>query len=222
MLFKSFYQNIFNKILNIFFPVECFGCNKEDTYFCQNCFAKIPLHHLSHKNLDLKPEINKVLTATDYRNPLVEKIIQGLKFRYIIELAEPLAELLIKFYQQLPEKLAEPLIIPVPLHKKRTLERSFNQAELIAKIFADHFKYPLVTKAVKRAKNTPHQVGLNKKQRMVNIKNAFTISQPKLIQQKNIIIVDDVLTTGATLKSLAKTLKDYEAKNIWALTIAQD
>ncbi|MDP2586379.1 MAG: ComF family protein [Candidatus Komeilibacteria bacterium] len=219
-------------ILTLIFPIECLGCNKEDIYLCDECLAKIKIydqppvfeHPLTH--------LNGIIYATDYKQKLLQQIIHNFKFRYIKELAEPLAKILAEFWTNYINSVEtrncaslqndKPIIIPVPLNKKRLLERGFNQAELIAKIFASQFNYPLFSNAIIRSKNTPHQVGLNKKERLTNVKNSFAITDPELIKDRIVILIDDVVTTGSTLEEIAKTLKQAGAKDAWGLTVAKD
>ncbi len=224
-------KKIINFVLSLIFPVECLGCDREDTYLCDECLLKI-------KTYDRPPMFEHPLTylsgvvyAADYRQPLLQKTLHNFKFKFIKELAQPLAKILAAFWENnnvvlaqnfAPPPIANPLIIPVPLNKKRLLERGFNQAELIAKIFAEHFNYPLLTNAVVRQKNTPHQVGLNKKERLTNVQNAFQITSPELIKNRVVILIDDVVTTGSTLEEIAKVLKETGAKAVWGLTVAKD
>ncbi|MFA6304470.1 MAG: ComF family protein [Patescibacteria group bacterium] len=228
---KNVIQKIFNFILALIFPVECLGCNEEDTYLCTDCLAKIKIydqpptfeHPLNH--------LNGIIYAADYHQKLLQKTIHNFKFRFIQELAISLAKILAGFWENYKAvqthncaslHIANTLIIPVPLNKKRLLERGFNQAELIAKIFAERFNYPLLTNIVIRSKNTPHQVGLNKKQRTNNIANAFQILDASTIQNCIIILIDDVVTTGSTMEEIAKILKENGALEVWGLTIAKD
>jgi len=169
--------------------------------------------------------LDGVFSAAGYKDKPLQSAIHLLKFRFIKTLAKPLAQLLIKFYQKslVTSGLSlVPIIIPVPLNKKRYLDRGFNQSELIAQPFAKHFNLELAADVVTRRKNTPHQVGLTKKKRQQNIKNAFMVNKPNLIMDKEIILIDDVVTTGSTLEEVAKVLKNSGAKKVWGLTIAKD
>lgn len=222
MNIKHLTNKIFNALLSLLFPIECLGCHKEDTYLCDNCFNKISIYQSIEPFDHPLKYLNGIMTATDYHHNLIRAIIHHFKFRFIKELANPLAQLLIDFFEKIKIDLPEPIIIPVPLNKKRFLERGFNQAELIAKIFTEHFNYSLMTDLIERARNTPHQVGLNKKKRLTNVQGAFIISNPELIQNKNIILIDDVVTTGSTLEEIAKVLKDFGAQEVWGLTVAKD
>lgn len=228
----SIIKKIIDFILSLIFPIECLGCNREDTYLCGECLAKIKIYSQPPVFEHPLMQLNGIVYAADYRQKLLQQTIHNFKFRYTKELAEPLAKILAEFWRNhingvdthnyASLRNNEPLIIPVPLNKKRLLERGFNQAELIAKIFASQFNYPLLSNAVIRSKNTPHQVGLNKKERLTNVKNSFQITNSGLIKDRAIILIDDVVTTGSTLAEIAKMLKEAGAKEVWGLTLSKD
>lgn len=111
--------------------------------------------------------------------------------------------------------------MPVPLHKRREIKRGFNQADLLAKEIAEFFKIPYCEDILKRAKNTkPQTETSNHNQRLENIKNAFVCRKPELVAWKRIIIVDDVMTTGATLNECARALKSSGARSVTAFVVA--
>lgn len=224
MNLKNTIQKTINAVLTLFLPMECLGCKKENTYLCDDCFNKIKIKDKIEPFEHPLEYLDGIMSATDYDNKLIQSMIHYLKFRFIKELAEPLANLLIKFHHSTsaPECAPALLIIPVPLNKKRFLERGFNQAELIATIFADHFNYPLMTDLVVRYRYTPHQVGLKKKERLTNVKNSFKVTDFGKIKNQSIILIDDVVTTGSTLEEIAKVLKEAGAVEVWGLVVAKD
>ncbi|BCX15576.1 MAG: hypothetical protein KatS3mg097_468 [Candidatus Parcubacteria bacterium] len=107
-------------------------------------------------------------------------------------------------------------LTPVPITQKKLLHRGFNQTNILAQAINQTAAIPIADILIK-IKDTPDQVGLNLKERLENLKNSFNL---KSLPPKNIILVDDIKTTGATLKECAETLKKAGAKNIIALTIA--
>lgn len=111
------------------------------------------------------------------------------------------------------------LIIPVPLHPKRLRWRGFNQSEKIADIIASNLQIPIDSTSLKRIKFKTPQAKLKKEDRIKNISNNFNWHGNKLNQQ-NIILIDDVTTTGATLNECAKVLKANGAKEVWGLVLA--
>ena len=222
MNIKHLTNNLINTVLSLIFPIECLGCNKEDTYLCEQCLNTIKLKEKIEPFEHPLKYLDGIMTAADYKNNLIKSAIHYFKFRFIKKMAEPLAQLLINFFERVDPAINDPLIIPVPLNKKRFLERGFNQSELIGKIFADHFNFSFMTDLIERHRYTPHQVGLNRAKRLTNVQGSFKINRSELIQNKNIILIDDVVTTGSTLEEIAKILKDFGAKKVWGLTVAKD
>jgi ComF family protein len=113
------------------------------------------------------------------------------------------------------------LIIPVPLHIKRLRQRGFNQSLILAHALAKKWQIPVNFSLLKKHKFTLTQTGLNKAERNKNIKGAFEVSDKKKIAGKNVILVDDVYTTGATINECAKTLTKAGAQKVTALTLAR-
>jgi ComF family protein len=114
------------------------------------------------------------------------------------------------------------LIVPVPLSKKRLHERGFNQAAILARIAARHAKITLDESSLVRTVHTPmHRAAMDKKAREITVKNAFAVVRPKLIEGQNILLVDDIFTSGATASNCAKVLKKTGAGKVDVLTIAR-
>ena len=113
-------------------------------------------------------------------------------------------------------------IIPVPLSKKRLIERGFNQAAVLAEILADSVKIELDTRSLVRKIHTPmHRAGMDTKARELTVKNAFEVKRPKMIEGKIIVLVDDIFTSGATASACAKVLKKHGATKVYVFTVAR-
>jgi ComF family protein len=110
------------------------------------------------------------------------------------------------------------LLVPVPLHPKRIKRRGFNQALLLAQGFPGA---PVAREAVVRTRHTAPQVGLNPKERKDNVKGAFTVPDPGLVKGKNVLLIDDLLTTGSTVKECARVLRKAGARQVEVLTVAR-
>ena len=145
-----------------------------------------------------------------YNNPLLQKAIHTFKYKFVKDLARPLSKLLL-------EKINfdYDFIIPVPLHPKRLRWRGFNQSELLAKEI-DKNK---VINALVKTKNTKPQIQLSGNQRKENIKNTFKCVFN--LKNKKILLIDDVETTGSTLKECEKALLGAGAKQVYCLTLAK-
>ncbi|MFR2196198.1 MAG: ComF family protein [Clostridia bacterium] len=114
------------------------------------------------------------------------------------------------------------IIIPVPISKKRNKERGYNQSFLIAREIAKNEKVKLKNNVISKVKNNNTQSKLNKEERAENVKNVYKITNNKEIIDKNILLIDDIFTTGATLNECSKMLKQAGTKKVDVLTIAKD
>jgi ComF family protein len=114
------------------------------------------------------------------------------------------------------------LIVPVPLAKERYVERGFNQAEIIARAVAAAASLPVDTFSLARTVHTPlHRLGMDQRARELTVENAFAVARPKLVSGKAILLVDDVLTSGATASACAKVLTKNGANRVNVFTIAR-
>ena len=114
------------------------------------------------------------------------------------------------------------LIVPIPLSKERKLDRGFNQAEVIARIIAETTGIAVDAHSLERRRHTHiHRMGMDQKARELSVRNAFSVRRPKLIEGKNILLVDDVLTSGATASFCAKVLKRNGASRVTVFTLAR-
>ncbi len=200
----------------------CESCFKtidtQKTLFCGRCRARLP----ENKKICHSDFPYLLGAACSYENPAIRNLIRGLKFKFFKDASLPLAFLLIAYVEQLKILKGDWLIIPIPLGKRRLRQRSFNQSELIARIFADHFGLPLETDALIRAKETRPQSELkNPDERANNIKGCFAVADPQKISGRNIILIDDVVTSGATFLEAATFLKIAGAQKIIALAVAK-
>lgn len=114
------------------------------------------------------------------------------------------------------------LIVPVPLHNTRKRERGYNQAELLGRVISAELNIPIIKDALIRTRSTPSQTRLPPEERKKNVRGAFSINKikAKLLKDKTILLVDDVYTTGATLKECTKTLKQAETGEIMGIVCA--
>jgi len=148
------------------------------------------------------PHFDQTIAAYDYRYPL-DKMIARYKYQYQLHLARPLAQgLLHSLTQQIA--VFPDMLIAMPLHEKRLQQRGFNQSQLIAQSISQQFRLT-ISPVCRRIINTPPQAGLDNQQRKRNIRGAFACDSS--LRGKRIAIVDDVMTTGASLDELARQLK---------------
>lgn len=214
---------IHRKILSLIFPKRCAGCRKPETYLCSDCLNNINL-------ADRMEVTNGVLALFNYHDKVLKKLVWQLKYRGRREIAQILGR---AAYAHLIEDLADRkmwngreekiLVIPVPLARARERSRGFNQAELLAKAFCecDPQNFDILTDVLVKIKNTPTQVSLkNREARLKNLHGAFEVSRPEKIKDHEVIIIDDVCTTGATLSECKKILRAAGARSTFPLAIA--
>ncbi len=209
-----------NCILDFLFPQ-----NKLDKKL-----RKISADEMYQKCQKTKHENKNIITVFSYEDTLIKQGIKSLKFKRNKEIAKIFGQIL---YDNLLENLFEaekfsgfknPILIPIPLSKKSLRERGFNQCEIIAREMAsldNNSNFVFENNVLLKTKDTPHQSRTkNKKERLENLKNCFSIQNKEKIKGRNVILLDDVVTTGTTLKEAGKTLRKYGAKKIICLTVA--
>jgi ComF family protein len=163
------------------------------------------------------PALNQIRSLFIFADPL-KKFIHQLKYEDKFGIARPLGNLMA---QHMPPWQAEPtMIIPVPLHPDRYHERGYNQSELLAKQIAKKYDLPLMSHALQRIRNTPPQMRLNAVERQTNVKNAFQ-GKEVVVAGQQILLIDDVYTTGATLSAAAQALLTAGAVSVMGYCLAQ-
>lgn len=151
----------------------------------------------------------------------LRQAIHLFKYKGRKSLAPLLASLMVEIIQEQTSFNQCEAILPVPLSRQRQWERGYNQAELLAKEVARGLKLPLLKEVLIKSKETPPQTGLHREERKQNLKDAFEVKAPTSdILGKNILLVDDVFTTGSTASAVAETLKGAGAGKIFVITLA--
>lgn len=205
--------------MNWFPNYTCMACGTEiqssaNAYLCPKCMQQLPI---------------MTETQTGHFSPFVyEEPIRSmiLKLKYASNgfIAKALAPYLAAVYLQKIKNLFDkpPIIIPVPLHRSRHNERGYNQSAVLAKELSGYLNLPVVTNVLIRTKKTIIQKKMDAASRASNLRNAFTVDPTKIkeIQDQNILLIDDVYTTGATTHECATTLRHISVRNVIILTIA--
>lgn len=184
----------------------CFGDLQKNIHCCYRCAESFEtantLPQLCGHCLNQSPAFDESHVPFIHQG-IIRYLIASLKFNKQFKNARLLGYLLANYLTKTAEM--PEFIIPVPLHKKRYKERGFNQSVEIAKTVSKILNVPVDTKLCIRARDTPHQVSLQAKQRQENIKHAFLVERSVNIH--HVAILDDVITTGATVNEIALTLK---------------
>lgn len=206
----------------------CESCAKDISWlvppFCPSC--ALPIHspvvsaHVCGGCMEDPPPFRSARALVVYDQE-VFPLLHKMKYGPDASLARFMGELLILNLREELEALGLDLVVPVPLHLARLRQRGFNQAAVMGKPLAKILGIPLHLGVLERAKATPPQVGLSKTQRRDNIKGAFSVREPSLLKRKTILLVDDVYTTGATLKEASWELLRKGAAQVHVLTFAR-
>ena len=235
--------------LDFVFPAECHYCGNflgdaRIVIFCQNCWAQIvPVAHPtcplcgdlvsispSHPHTGdllcrhcraLPPSMDRVLAASAYEH-VVRTAIHQFKFAHKIGLGTPLAQLILSRLPQNFDSHSYHAIVPVPLHPQRLRQRGYNQSAILARELSNALHIPLVRHALRRTRKTGEQALIRERQsRYANIQGAFQVIDPALVSGKALILVDDVVTTGATASECARVLKQAGAVSVLVVAIAR-
>jgi competence protein ComFC len=226
-------------ILDVLFPKRCVNCRLLGAYLCPACFSflsyepeKICLmcnraswNGLTHPGCIRKQGIDGSFSALAY-NSIMKRLLFAYKYRpYVADLKQLLGEL---FYEGIIQNESymnlvnrESLFLPIPLHAEKSRKRGYNHALLLAREIGDKMGIKVIDELV-RTRKTKSQFLLKKEERAENLKDAFTMKKGSeaAVKGKQIFLVDDLVTTGATLREAAKVLKKVGAAEVHGLTLA--
>lgn len=242
---KKFIINLITGLRDILYPKTCLICREKldencmDELVCFRCWAAIkkntpPFCSCCGRSVDSKSlteniccaclkkpaHFDRAFAPCAYEGP-VKDLIHEFKYNNKDYLAATLSRLMLDFIREynVPVNSLD-LIVPVPLHPARLREREFNQAELLARKIASSYKITISADNLARRRYTKNQAELESQDRLVNVKDSFAVKTPKLFKGKNILLVDDVMTTGATSSEAALALKNAGANTVLVLTLA--
>ena len=213
---------IAKNFLNLFYPLHCLGCEApleamNEFHLCGKCIASI--NHNAMPPFELDDSRVKAYSACLYDEALKE-LIHKFKYKGKTALAGIFSKLMIDYIKDNPEIAKVDLVTVVPLHRERLREREFNQSFLIAGPVSKEHSL-ILTNILEKTRKTRYQNELLKNERLKNLKGAFDISPKADIKDKNILLIDDIMTTGSTLGECAKTLLNGGAKSVKCFTLAR-
>ena len=209
-------------IVEMVFPKSCVGCGKVGKYLCDKCGEKVEIIGADYKNKRIEGRIG----LFKYHG-IIKDLIKLIKFDLVSDAKTEIGELITRQLKENYPNILEYwidkkfVIIPVPLYWRRENWRGFNQAQIIANEVGKILNLSINNNLIKRFKNTKKQAISNKIDRQENLKGAFEIvceMKKKKLIPKNIIIFDDVWTTGNTVKNIIKIIP--KNRKIWVLTLA--
>ncbi|MDD3066699.1 MAG: ComF family protein [Candidatus Gracilibacteria bacterium] len=221
-------------VIDLIFPIHCVSCRREGEWFCSGCATKVTLNQKQFCPVCWQPSsggktcetcrgispLAGLRVAASYaENPTLAAAVKTLKYKFSQPLARNLAEILTRAITQ-KNYAEERIITAIPLHTKRLRYRGFNQAELLAREVASNLQLPYENLLI-RSRNTLQQAKLSREKRLQNLRDAFSLASPISLQNKTVILVDDIASTATTLSEAAKVLRAAGAKEVWGLVIAR-
>lgn len=213
-------RKVIEHALDMLFPVACFRCGKAGIYVCEECIARIPL------GTDMRSK--NIYSVFSYKDPTMKRLLWSLKYRGNRHAARLCGRVMYDAFleefrdQALFHDFKNPRVVPIPLSAKRKRERGFNQAELIAReCAARDDSWELTADVLYKIKDTLSQTACPSKiARMRNVSGSFAIRNAEKVKNKNIILIDDIYTTGATFAEAKRVLRSAGARVILCLTVA--
>ena len=238
-------RRLFHGLLDIVYPRKCLACKTDikqssvDNLVCLPCFDSIKRNlppfchscgrHLQKNNLTrnicpacLKTRLHfdRAFSPCVYEG-VIKDLIHEFKYKGKDYLGRTLSRLMIEFIREynLPMGYLD-FIVPIPLHKARLREREFNQAQILSNHIAKEFKKETLSDILLKNRHTRTQTDLATDERLLNVRESFSLNKQKSLKGKGVLLVDDVLTTGATSSEAARVLKQAGANMVFVLTLA--
>lgn len=223
---------MFHELINLFYPKICQICDdpllKNERVICLKCLHELPVtnYHLNNDNPVKKvfygrvPMENATSLLIFKKKGSVQKLIHHLKYKGQQEIGTFLGAWLGAELIKIPAYREIDAVIPVPLHKLKLRSRGFNQVEGFGKELADALKIPYLDQVLLKKSFSTTQTVKERLARWGNIEETFILARPQDIKNKHVLLVDDLITTGATLEACANTLKEAGGVNISIATMA--
>ena len=208
-------MKLIDTALDFIFPPSCGICGKlGEGHICNNCYKEIEKYLYENNEKD-------IFYLLRYKDIIREKMIQY-KFNEKPYLYKMFCEIFVKNKNACEFLKSYDIIIPVPMNKNKKRIRGYNQTELIVKELANYFNMQIDTRNLIKEKNTPMQSSLGKEDRIKNVQNVYKVLYPERIKEKNVLILDDIYTTGATINECKRVLQCAGSKKVGTIIIAKD
>lgn len=216
------YMNILLSLFSILFPEKCLGCGAAGGLVCSECLRGMP------RAVEVYPD---TISVFEYRHKVMKDLMWKMKYSHARSVAALLAPhlyetLVSELSERSLEGFVEPIFVGIPISKTRKRGRGYNQSEVLAHTLANFDKanaFPFVKDALVKTRDTTPQARIkNRSFRLSNLKNAFVVNQKykHKVRGRNIVIVDDISTTGATIEEARRALRKAGARHILGFTIA--
>lgn len=233
-------MNIINIIKDILAPKKCYSCNKEWHFLCRECYNKLDnfqdicyickeksYKYKIHENCKKNIYYDNLIILTHYKNIVIKKLIRDFKFYWKKDICDDFVELM--YYKLLKTNLwmlnnKNIIVTNIPINFFKKLKRGFNQSSLLAKKISKKLNLVYIDNVIVKQKQTRQQSKLSKPERILNLENSFKINKKYIdkLDNKTILLIDDVVSTWTTLNEASKIFKLNKASKIIWLAIASD
>lgn len=230
------------ELLDLLLPPRCYICRKAvhfdgTLHICSDCHASLPFilspactvcgipmagageDHPCSRCITTPPPYRTARAALRYEGSCRD-LIHTFKYQYKSHLRRPLGLLMAHNLKYFAQHQRPELLVPVPLHVSRLRQRGFNQSVLLGEILSKQWQIPLLRQGLQRIRPTVPQVELTRDQRLSNLKGAFVVKDGLPVLNRRVMLVDDVFTTGSTLRECARILLQAGCLEVSAVTIA--
>ncbi len=224
-------QRLLRLILDLVYPPRCVGCGRRGEWICHACRVNLPRLPSDHCSVCARPGIGQAVCGECAHDPpdferlicaflfegTIRQAIHQLKYRGARHLAGPLARILL---DEIGPIGVPDLVIPIPLHPTRLARRGYNQSALLSAAIGRSIGARVGIDGLRRIRDTPAQVSLPGPQRRLNVRGAFE-ARPEMVRGRSVLLLDDVATTGSTLRAAAYELKRAGAAHVDAIVLAR-
>lgn len=228
----NFIRDFFTNMFQVLFPELCLACNQmhksHQSYFCTSCLMRLPFtDHFEIPQNEVTMHLagrvkfkHGAALLTFKKENIVQVLLHQLKYKKRKEVGEILGVMAaLKFEKSLLFEKPD-IIIPVPIHPKKEKIRGYNQSTVFGESLGKQLKVICRDDILIKVKETDSQTGKSRTERVDNVSDGFTLTRPELIKDKHVLLVDDVITTGATTEACSHQLHSAGASNLSILCIA--
>ena len=224
-------SQILDPVIDLLFPLSCVVCKREGRFLCEGCETTLPRLESPHCSIcanpggapvcawcaAIPPAFDGIRAPYLLDGPITE-MVYGLKYRNLRSWAPGMGRLMATHIESSPD--SADLLVPVPLHRRRERDRGYNQSELLAREVSELTAIPLEPEVLSRTRDTPPQISMTSQEdRRRNMEGAFACTAS--VGGRRVLLVDDVVTTGATMSACARELKAAGAASVWGLALAR-
>ncbi|MFW6110237.1 MAG: ComF family protein [Patescibacteria group bacterium] len=229
----DFVDNLGRMLVSFFFPPRCLGCGKISDLICSSCRTQLDyvdsqvcvvcgqpaIGGFTHPRCETRYTPERTIAVFKF-NSFLAKGLHTIKYRDQFVYLKPLSVLAVNWLDRQDITFSRDLlVVPVPLHWLKLWERGYNQAELLAEQFSELLRLPLCSEVLKRVHYTKSQTQLSFSERKKNVRGAFDATSN--VQGKDILLIDDVITSGATTLSAVRALKKAHVGQVWVLALSK-